>query len=373
MRKILFLVIASIAILSAEETFSESSEKTLGSATVASGLFFDASYLFLKAEIDGLVFAQTFDVSPVNAPTDIVQVKNRPKSLDFQWSSGVTAGVGYIFPQREQYQLSAYWTYLHSSADKKIHQNGTIDQHFIAPMWLPFLSGAVADRADANWALNFNVADLALSRNVLIGNWFSLAPKLGLRAAWVNQDYKVKYHGGFNFNDGGVSDIIFEDTSLVASNEFTGIGPRVGTELQFYLMKNLSIMGGFFASVLYGEFEVRELFTGGLLVDFGAGAQLLHEQLNLRKDFSAVRPAIETKIGLCWDRFFNDEQNRILIGAFYRLDYWFDQNEFINQANSRDSSPINGTTINQNNNIINIRPDGNLQMQGLEVELRIEF
>lgn len=373
MGKILFLVVASIAMLKAEEVSSINSEEVIGNATVASGLCFDASYLFLKAEIDGLAYGQTLDLSPFTSPTDVLHIKGRSKSPDFEWSSGFTAGVGYIFPQREQYQLSAFWTYLHSSANKSTHQNGNIDQHYITPTWLPLLMGSVADSASASWNLNFNVVDLAFCRNLLFGSWFSVEPKAGLRAAWIDQDYKVKYHGGYNFLDGGVRNTIFQDTSFTSSNDFKGIGARVGAELEFFIAKDFSILGGFFASLLYGEFEVREVFQGGLLQDFGAGAQILKEELNFRKDFTAIRPSFETKIGLRWSSFFNNEQNRMLVGVYYRLDYWLDQNELVNELVARDSTPINPTAINENSNLTGFNPHGNLQLQGLEVELRIEF
>ncbi|GAB5411099.1 MAG: hypothetical protein ChlgKO_02130 [Chlamydiales bacterium] len=336
-------------------------------------MFFDVSYLFLRAEIDGLVFGQTIDVSNLTSPSDVLHVKDRPKNLDFQWSSGLTAGVGYIFPEREQFQLSAYWTYLHSKADKKTRQNGNIDEHFIAPNWLPLLLGSTADRAKASWTLNFNVVDLALSRNVLFGEWFSMEPKAGLRGAWINQDYNVNYHGGFKYSEAGTTNTIFKDTSFKATNDYRGIGARIGSDLQFYLTKNITVLGSFFGSLLYGDFELRETYSGGLLVDFGAGPQILNEDVDLRKDITAVRPAIESKIGLRWNRYFNENKQRILIGMYYQLNYWFDQNELVNQLANRDSTPISGTAITANNNITNINPHGNLQIQGLEVELRLDF
>ncbi len=50
--------------------------------------------------------------------------------------------------------------------------------------------GSVADHALASWRLNFNTLDLSLGRNYFVGRFLSLHPYLGIRAVWIDQNYK---------------------------------------------------------------------------------------------------------------------------------------------------------------------------------------
>ncbi|MDX8430257.1 MAG: Lpg1974 family pore-forming outer membrane protein [Candidatus Algichlamydia australiensis] len=357
----------------AQKNIYDNWQGVVGSASVESGLFFDASFLYLKPEVGGLAFADTINVSEITAPDDVAQVKFRPKNLNFEWDPGLSVGLGYIFSSKEQSQISAYWTYLHSNADEQVTVSGRIDNNFISPIWFPFILGANADRAKANWTLNFNVADVAASRNLFLGEWLAFKPKLGLRAAWIHQDYEARYRGGYTFNDAGVSTTLFKNTSFTASNDYKGVGVHFGTDLEWFITKSFSFIGGGFLSLLYGDFEIREKFDGGLLVSFGGDPQILNEEINVREDFTAVRPSLEAKIGLKWQKLFNENHHRFMIGVFYQVETWFDQNELIAISNARDSTPLTATAITANNYVMNETPGGNLEIQGLRVELRLDF
>lgn len=347
----------------------------VGSASPASGFFTDLNFLYLKSEVDGLTYGQTLDIDVnVNPVAPIVNIKDRPRLPNFQWDPGLSVGVGYIIPQREQWQVSGYWTYLQSSAKNRDTFNNPANQ-YLAVGWLPFLLGSIADRADMDWSMNFNLADIMISRNAFFGKWLSIEPRMGVRLAWINQDYQVKYNGGYIYTDltNGAQTTLTRATKFVGSNDFWGAGARVGSDFHWYITKNLSMVGSFFASLLYGNFEVDELYDGAILTNLGAGPTLLPELLDLKKDFTALRPALETKLGLSWQNFFKGDAYRLLVGVFYEFDCWFDQNELVDQFITRDSGLLSATEVSSNSNVTNLVPHGNLTLQGLRVQARFDF
>ncbi|MDX8430708.1 MAG: Lpg1974 family pore-forming outer membrane protein [Candidatus Algichlamydia australiensis] len=378
----LFLVGASLLFseqIQETPTVSEVADKNaycdwqgkVGSASPCSGFFLDLSYLYLRSELDGLSYGQTFAVTPATATTP-GSIISETKELDFDWDSGFNLGLGYIFPNREQWQLSGYWTYLHSDAENSASSDD-ISEEFIAPQWAHFSTGSAADRASADWTLNFNVMDIAISRNAFFGKWLSIEPRMGIRAAWINQDYNANYRGLFSFTTGGVATNLFKDTSFKADQEYWGVGTRMGTGLQWHLTDSFSISGGVFASLVYGGFTINETIVGGVIEDVGAGPALLEEVHKIRKEFNALRAALETEIGIRWQHFFQDRSSRLLIGLYYQFNNWFDQNEIFNPVFSNDSSAIN---INSNRNDLafnSIYSNGNLQMQGLRAQVRYDF
>ncbi|MCP5492232.1 MAG: hypothetical protein H7A40_04240 [Chlamydiales bacterium] len=345
------------------------------SASPESGFFTDLNFLYLKSEVDGLTYGQVLDVTLFGAPTPSrIEVQDRPRLPNFQWDPGLSVGVGYIIPQREQWQISGYWTYLYSSA-KNRDTFSNLTGNYLAVAWLPLVLGSIADRADMDWSMNFNLADIMISRNAFFGKWLSMEPRMGVRIAWINQDYQVKYNGAYLYTDltNGAQNTLTRATQFVASNDYWGAGARVGSDFHWYITKNLSMVGSFFASLLYGNFEVDEVYDGALLLNVGAGPALVPEVISLKKNFTALRPALETKLGLSWQSFFKDDAYRLLVGLFYEFDFWFEQNELVDQFINRDSGLLSATAASSNSNVTNLNPNGNLTLQGLRVQARFDF
>lgn len=61
------------------------------------------------------------------------------------------------------------------------------------------------------------------------------------------------------------------------------------------------------------------------------------------------------------------------MGVFYQFDYWFDQNEIVNQFINRDSVLLSATEVSGNSNVVNLVPRGALTLQGLRVQARFDF
>ena len=334
------------------------------SASVMSGFTTELSFLYWKAVTEGLVYAQEIDGSVGPAAADPIIIDAKVKDLDYEWDPGFKVGLGYIFDGRQQWDTSLYWTYFHSTAAASASV-GADDLSLVAlrPTWLPFLMGSVADRAKADWTFNYNVIDACIARDFFLGKYLSLRPQAGIRGAWLYQDYEAKYRAG-QFVNGGAT-LLRRNTRFKGSNDYSGAGLRFGSDAKWYLTKNLIIQGNGFISLLYGEFRIKEFYDGAFPLDVGAGPFLKPETIDLRKDFNAVRPNLETELGATWQIFFNNDKFRFALGAFYQLVYWFNQNNLVNQFLSLDG--------NGNAYVTNINPQGDLSMQGVRIQANLDF
>jgi len=63
--------------------------------------------------------------------------------------------------------------------------------------------------------------------------------------------------------------------------------------------------------------------------------------------------------------FFNNDKFRLSLGAFYQLVYWFHQVNIVNQSVNTDT---NGNVY-----LSNLNPNGDLYMQGLRIQLNLDF
>lgn len=332
-----------------------------GSSTVCQGVVLRGSYLFMEAKEDGLDYAQTSAVSGqfpdgINADVTLIEPIT-------QWDSGFQIGLGYIFPQRQQWDLCLDWTYFHSKAKGSVTVNAaTLDDLMIRPNWLPFLMGTLASDALAKWNFVFNTLDLCLGREFFTGRWITVHPKIGIRASSLNQHYSSFYT---SFSAFGSSFVSIGEPSYIAKWDFKAMGLRLGTSLEWHLNSDFSILANLFGSLLYGRFDLHESFDGAFVVATPAPL-VIPETITVKKRYFRVRPVLEGDFGARWQRFFKDKTRRASIGAYYALSYWFQQNAMFNQFLNLDLQTGNAF-------ITNLPLLGDLQMQGLRIAFEFDF
>jgi hypothetical protein len=93
---------------------------------------------------------------------------------------------------------------------------------------------------------------------------------------------------------------------------------------------------------------------------------LIPENIHTKQNLTRISPNLESKAGLQWQTFFNADRCRLSLGAFYNLVYWFRQNQIINTV-------VLFNPATQNSYVNELRTYGDLQLQGVSVEARIEF
>ena len=341
----------------------EQSEKKSDSVSVDHGFIAQASYLFYQATEDGLDFIQSTDVSggfPGHIFADAVV--HEP---DFHWKSGFQAGLGYIFSQREQWDLFANWTWYHGDAHNSAAADfATVASRTLRPVWLPFLMGTAASQASVDWRVHFNTLDLSVGRDFFIGRWLSMHPRAGFRGGWITQRYNASYHGAYLVNGSTVFPLGI--TSFDANWHYHAGGLRFGSDAQWYFSNQFSFLANLYGSILYGKFKVNETFDGGFVIDGGGGPVEIPETIFFRKEYFRLRPVLEAEVGLKWQRFFHDRKRKASIGAYYGFSYWFNQNALVNEFLTLD--------LTSGNSFFTLLPlEGSLQLQGLRVEAALEF
>lgn len=325
--------------------------------TIDQGFIFKTDYLYWNAYEDGLSYAQAIKVNITNFNN--IDAKTKILEPDSSWASGFQAGIGYIFPQRSQWDLMLNWTYFHSkSASSKSLDPATIATDELRPTWVPFLLGTTSYNANANWMLNYNLLDLMLGKEFSLGKWLAFHPKTGIRSGWIHQKYQAFYEG-FAFD--GANTVLLPTTSFVAKWRYDGIGIRFGTDAEWRLHPKFSLIANSFASILYGRLYMNTFVNGAF---FPAPAIFITETINISNKHHRMRSAMETELGFRYQTFFYNETKRFSLSAYYGFSYWFNQNALINEM-----VVING----QGALVTDLPIVGDLQLQGLKIGLELDF
>ena len=92
----------------------------------------------------------------------------------------------------------------------------------------------------------------------------------------------------------------------------------------WFFGRHFSLFGSISGALLWGRFdtnnkEARDLPTGDV------------SSLVVKDTFHRVVPNAQMALGLSWDANLNDEQNHLGIKLGYEFQYWWRQNQFLNE------------------------------------------
>ena len=298
-------------------------------------LFVTGEVLFWKAQEDDLQYAVKSDSSSTIR-------HGRVKNPEFEWDWGFRAGFGYNTPH-DHWDL--YTNYTHFYTKAHAHDSGGDgvlfpSQH--AAFGSP--SGSFVTEAEATWRLHLQLADLELGRGFGVSKWLSLRPFIGVRGAWIYQQYHIEYTGG--------SAVPVGETDIVSMrNNCWGVGLRFGLDTTWGLGRGLSVFGDGAFSILSGHFNVQQREH---LENSGSNI------LNVSSHPDTAISILELSLGLQYDRLFMKNKYHLGIQLGYEFNYFFDQNQFIRFISS--SSP---GLFSQNN--------GDLSLQGVSLGFRFDF
>lgn len=322
-------------------------------------------FLYWKADEDGLEYGTKMKASPIIGESSTT--KTKLLDLQFEWDPGFRLGVGYVFDHFDCWALNLNWTHIHnhahgsSSAQGIESEVGNVDTIISPWVNLLFELRSGASKASAHWHVDYDTLDLDFGRSVLLSKRFVINPYFGLRAAWINQDYKAKYDSVFILAEGAPS--FTREVTFKGKNDFNGFGLRGGTELLCNLSKNWHIFSQFTANILYGKFRVhmKNLNDQGL----GEGnIPPMPLDFKASEHFWRVRLGFEEAIGFGWDTFFRCERYRLRIRAAYELTQWLSQNELFYTLYFRGQDTISSVPI---------RSQGNLSFHGIRAGIQFDF
>ncbi len=302
-------------------------------------LFLFGDALYWTAREDGLSFAYS-----TNNPAGVA-TNNRIKLKDprFEWDWGFRIGLGYIIP-RDDWDLSIQWTHITPTADKHVHAK---QGSGLATIWA-FPQGpagaSFATESSARWRTYVNVLDIELGKEYFVSHYFSVRPYIDVRTVFLDQHYKVKYLNVVQIGGPAINDFIH------MSNDFWGVGPAVGVDMEWGLPWGFNVYGGGTLSLVYGSFDIhiREKTSNG------------QAPLRSRQSFHNARAITDLSLGLGWDHMFFHDQFHFGIKAGWEQHLYFSQNQLFRFV----SIPVaDGVVTDQ----------GDLSLEGLTISGRIDF
>jgi len=271
---------------------------------------------------------------------------------EFNWASGVRLGVGRYLANHDKWDVSLFATYLYAQEESSSSPR-RIDGTLLTPLWSPTFEGG-ATKGHVVWKLNFFNGDLSIGREYSFLKTVIAHPFIGLRAVLIYKNYKASCFDA--------STVRALSNAFKASDHFWGIGPRFGTDFQFYFKNQWAFLGSLSGALFFGHYQIRES-TWVDITTSGAADRTKYRSFD---NHYAVRANLDTSIGLGWETWFHEHRVRLAPSVLFEASCWFDTNRFFLTSRSETL----GSTL---PSFTNLRREGNLILMGVSLNLQTDF
>lgn len=255
-------------------------------------VWIQAEALIMHATEDGVSYS-----IKQNSPTATF-VDGKVKNINYDWSWGWRAGIGYNLPH-DGWDMLLDYTWFRSGESKSSNEDshGQLLQTWTTPSGTADL---FVNKATGKTVLKFDYLDLELGREFFVSKWLTLRPFVGARGLWVHRNMTVKYKGGQLETEAGIAKI-----KEKFNNRFRGGGLLTGLDTQWGLGQGWSLYGQFALSLIYGQQNLHEKQDSYDAA--GTATRLAH----VHDAWSMVRTMTDLGFGLRWDRLFYSDAYRI--------------------------------------------------------------
>ncbi len=241
--------------------------------------------------------------------------KGKVSHTHFDWAPGFRAGVGYNMEHDAwDWYMNFSWLHAHAENTAKSHPNNTL-----APQ-KGFPPSFNTSKIHSHWHVHYYVLDLEVGRRFFVSKFLSFRPQFGIESSWISQRRRYAITG-----DDRRSRSAFEN--IYGKNNFWGIGPRAGTEGTWYFDSHFSLMGSISGSLQWGDFDTRSKESQ---VTSRGKAKLV----NVKGDLHKLVPNVQMALGFSWDSNILDDLYHLGIRLSYEFQYWWRQNQFLNEQQS---------------------------------------
>lgn len=297
--------------------------------------FFYADFLALQAKEDGLEFA----ISNTDSNVGDYPITGKVQGFsgghhDWDFGFGFRLGIGFYL-NHDMWTLAAEWTHL---LIQESESSATSSSAFFVPLWLsptnyssPNLN---RNRVTARWKSYYNTFDINLSKPHHISRYFIVLPYIGLRGAWIDQNYDVNYDGTFSSG---------HNVRYEASNDWWGVGLRAGFNSEYLLGGGWALFGRTAGSILYGKFDIDQFTPLTISSGFALNEEFYDNTTNL-----------ELALGISWGIFFGKNRYHFNLALGYEFHEWFSMNRMrkffgtsapSNDTISRGDFSLNGISL----------------------------
>lgn len=296
---------------------------------------------YWNAHQEGLDFAVRSDTD--NATGALVN--GEFQTPNFKWQPGFKLGLNYT-SNCDAWDFGVLWTWYKGKAHGNVEAEAS-DNALLYTLWSRNGTETFARDVTHRWDLKLNLIDLEMGRDFWNSERLALRPFIGLRIAFINQDFDLEYRGGSFSN---VNDFVELD------NNYKGVGIRGGLNSTWNIGCGWAIYGDMAFSILYGKFSTSQKeYTKGVTSPFSKTSITEADS-----SFRSSKLITDLGIGLQWGTLLCECK----YGITFRLGW--ENHLFSNQNQlwriTRDS---------ENNNYSPAR--GDLDTQGWTLNVRFDF
>lgn len=355
----------------------------VGPKTCNGDFFINLAGFYWNAHQDGMEYAiKMVGEEPGASPSSstILPLNNvdsgKYRAPDFEWDFGFKLGIGYT-TCCDGWDIGAQWTWYRTKTKDSDKTEGD-DTRLLLPLWSAFspTQGLIlyADNIDLEWKLEMNLIDIELGRQFWTSKYVSIRPHVGLRIAYLKQNYDIQNSGGsWNARDESIATPPVAaqgayNNFIELENDYKGIGIRSGLDSEWNFGCGWALYGNFAASIVYGRFSIDHNEMNRLTTN-------LHDKqivLDAKDSFRASRGMLDLALGLQWSSMLWDACYGFTARVGWEHHLFFHQNQMwrvnrINDAPNADPLPNN-----TGENVFEQRR-GNLDTQGWTVSFKLEF
>ena len=303
--------------------------------------YIHGEFMWMKATEEGLEYAIDQDSSTAYTfplTTGIMAGGFSAGSQEWDWRPGFRVGFGF-YSNYDNWNFDVNMTYFRMKADSEASNSGT---GVLLPMYLPPQGRATNIlTSSSRWSGDFSTLDLMLGKPYHVSRYFTSTPMFGIRAAWIDQNYLIRY-------------FIHQDdlkNTVFLKNDYWGVGLRGSYEGNFLLGSGWFIYGKAAFSLLYGKFDTSQNseYQGSNIAEY-----------KLEDSFYSVQPNTEIGIGLSWGKYMNKGQYLVSVKVGYEFHQWWDQ---FQARRFFDADPTANDTVSR----------GDLSFNGFLFGLSIDF
>ena len=277
-------------------------------------------------------------------------VDGKELNLNISYASGFQVAISTDLPT-DHWEMSLEYTWFRN----KDHVSKNLDpsNSFISlyPAWeVPSVNTPTYFSGEEEWKLHMDFLELSLGRNYLVGEKLALRPFIGLRAPWIRQRLKVDYIQSV--------DDPFQNSHIRQSFYSWGVGPRTGVSLDWFLWKELRLIGQTGADIVYTQYRkllFQQFFTT-TNNQLAPASRIIIKQNRTNH----IRSHIDMSLGIGWGFFFSNNRRHVDFSLNYGFQIFFSQNMFRNFVNDQSIAK-------------NIAPNGDLTIQGLTATVLADF
>lgn len=290
---------------------------------ILSTLLFSSSAHTLEFFLDTIDWrvTETNDWAYVNNETLPYQTIEY-KTIDFSYTPGFRIGASYISTWDALFSYTRLYT---TTNDATV---GNIQPAFLGSVTAKPSHAYLYQSGQVHQSINYNIFDLDFGKQFYPTKSLTLHPIVGLMGGWINQSIHAQYQGSTSANE-------------TITNDFTGIGPKVGIETNIELFNyhnyQPQLMATFAASYLWGHWSIHDmtnahppktLYVSG--VSHNMGALTLQSLLGIKIEHKkfAIKLAYEINDWFNQSQFFDNDtgthnNDLILQGLTLGLVYHF--------------------------------------------------